>query len=491
MSTAILARVLTPEDFGLVAMSSMAIGLIQTFSELGTARLLIRIESPERSHYDTAWTISLLQSIVIAGIIFVGADLAARYFSEPRVSSVIRWCALTSIISGVGNIGIINLRKELQFRKDFIFGLCCKLSVALSTVPLALYLRSYWALVAGGIAAGLINVGLSYVFSPYRPRLSLERWPEFLRFSLWITPSNLASYFLQRLDTLVVGAVTSTTQLGLYHFASEVSKMATGEIIIPMGRVLYPTYAKLISDRNKLARAYLNVVRTTAIVCFAVGPGLAVVADDFVHVLLGEQWVFAVPLVRFLAISGALASIVFVLRDQIFIVTGNERLSFWLYAIQLAIAAPTLIIVGRSRGVVDLAASTTVLAMIFVLIAAVNVRRAVPISFGSVLATFVRPLLAALAMVYIVQLLHWDSLGVRPLTLTLDVVVGAVVYISTLLLVWRLTGRPEGPESGLVDLVKARIASKRGHSDGVVDTSSSPPLDPETSKADRSSDEQS
>jgi hypothetical protein len=87
--------------------------------------------------------------------------------------------------------------------------------------------------------------------------------------------------------------------------------------------------------------------------------------------------------------------------------------------------------------------------------------------------------------------LHWDSLGVRPLTLTLDVVVGAVVYISTLLLVWRLTGRPEGPESGLVDLVKARIASKRGHSDGVVDTSSSPPLDPETSKADRSSDEQS
>lgn len=450
ISTSILARILLPEDFGLVAMATMAIGLINTFSELGTARLLIRIENPDRSHYDTAWTIIFFQSMVVAGLLFLAAPLAARYFDEPRVVSVIRWLALASVISGFANVGVIDLRKHLKFRTDFTYSLFAKLSVVLSTVPLALYLRSYWALVAGMIAAATVNVFLTYVFSDYRPRPSLVRWQEFVRFSVWVTPSNILHYLVDRLDSLIVGAVAAASQLGLYHLASEISKMATGEIIIPMGRALYPSYAKMVHDRKRLAHAYMNVVRTVVIVCFAVGPGLAIVAEDFVHVLLGEQWSSSVALVRILALTGALGSVAFVLRGQIFVVTGNERLSFWLYAIQLALAAPTLVIVGMYGSIVELAGATTVLAVVFVLIAAANVRRVIPVPFAVVLKAFCRPIVSASMMVCAVRLLHLEGLGMRPLSLTLDVAVGAFAYTSTMLVLWKLVGKPEGPESMLV-----------------------------------------
>lgn len=460
LSTAILARLLAPEDFGLVAMGTMVIGLIHTFSELGTARLLIRMEKPDRSHYDTAWTIILLQSVLIAALLVVSAPLAARYFDEPRVVPVIRWLAVSSVISGLGNIGIINLRKDLEFQRDFLYGLCCKISLVASTIPLALYLRSYWALVAGAITSEAASVILTYLFHDYRPRPSFSRWREFVRFSMWITPSNIVSFFIQRLDAFIIGAVTTASQLGLYHFASEVSKMATNEIIVPMGRALYPSYAKLVHDRKKLAGAFLNVVRTVAIVCCAVGPGLAVVSDDFVHVLLGDQWVFSIPLVRFLAITGALASIVFVLRDQIFIVTGNEKFSFWLLVIQLAIAAPALVVVGRHFGVVELAATTTVLSAVFVLIAAANVKRAVPISFSEILMTLMRPVASAVVMVLVVRLLHWGAFGLRPLSLAFDVTVGAITYTSTLLGLWKLAGQPAGPEKAVLEYLVTQVSAR-------------------------------
>lgn len=460
VSTIVLVRLLAPEDFGVVAMGMLVIALLQVISDLGVARLLIRIEDPVPAHYNTAWTIIILQSLVVASLLYLSAPLAAHYFNEIRVLEVIRLLALGGLISAFSNIGIINFRKELQFNKDFIYEIICKIAAVTVTVTMAFMFRSYWALVYGMLVAGVLRVLLSYYFHEYRPKFSLEKWREFLSFSLWVTPTNVAHFALERTDAMLVGIVHSTSQLGIYNVASEVSKMVTTEIIIPMGRALYPNYAKLLDSPELLAETYRNIVRIVVIVCLAVGPGLAVVAEDFVYILLGDQWIFAIPLVRWFALTGAFGSIVFVLRDQIFVVTGKERLALQLYSVQVLFTIPVLIYVGTNYGMTELAAATAITSGMFILVAGYNVGRAIPLSLRQLLLVFLRPTIAATIMVLAVLSLHADNIESHIITLVFDVIIGAAVYIATLIFLWFVTGRSDGPEASVIAFVMKKVSGQ-------------------------------
>ena len=243
ISTAILARLLDPQDFGLVAMGTLVLGLLEVFFELGTAQLLIRIQDAKREHYDTAWTIVLIQSFLLAAGLYALAPWAAAYYGEPRVESVIRWLALASVAQGLSNIATVDFRKNLDFAKDFRFELYARLSGFILTVALAFTLRSYWALVIAMIAGGVARSGFSYLMHPFRPRLSLVHWRQFLTFSMWVTPGSVANYLNNRLDSFVIGAVNTAAQLGIYHVASEMSRMVTSELAIPIQRALFPAFA--------------------------------------------------------------------------------------------------------------------------------------------------------------------------------------------------------------------------------------------------------
>ncbi len=119
VSTAILARLLTPEDFGLVAMSAFAVGFIEVFSQLGVELVLIRHPNPQRRHYDTAWTFNLLTGLILGGLMVLVAPLAAAYFEEPRVEQVLWVLAAAPLVKGAVNIGIVDFRRDLRFAKDF------------------------------------------------------------------------------------------------------------------------------------------------------------------------------------------------------------------------------------------------------------------------------------------------------------------------------------------------------------------------------------
>ena len=457
LSTMILVRILSPDDFGVVAMGMLVVALLQVISDLGVARLLIRIKDPEPAHYNSAWTIIILQSFVVSLLLILSAPIAAKYFNEPRVVDVIRWLALGGIFGAFANIGVIQFRKELRFNQDFWYEVVSKIIAVTATLILAFLITSYWALIYGTIVASVSKVYLSYRFHNYRPKISLEKWREFVGFSLWVTPASIANFALSRADALIVGIVNSTSQLGIYNTTSEISKMMTSEIIVPMGRALYPNYAKLLDTPKLLAEVYCFTVKTVVIISLAIGPGLAAVAEDFVYVLLGDQWVFAIPLMRWLALTGAFGSIVFVLRDQIFVVTGKEKLALQLYGVQVLFMIPVLVYVGLNYGMIEIAATTAVTTGLSILLAAYNVGRAIPLSLLRVLALLFRPPLAAVVLFFPLNYLPYNDISSHILRLLTDVVVGAIAYISTLIVSWILAARPEGPEASIIRLIYGKI----------------------------------
>lgn len=455
VNTVILARLLTPGDFGLVAMGTLVMGFLQGFTQIGVQMLLIREPQTSREHCDTAWTLKLAQGAAIAVLLVILAEPAAGYFQEPRVVEVMTFLSLVALLNGASSIGMVLVRKELDFARDFRYSIYCRLVAFVATVGLALVLRSYWALVIGQIVAAGFGVLLSFRMHPYRPRLSLAKARDYLRFGLSILPFNIGEFLNAKADVMVVGGIANTSQMGGYHVASELSALVTQEVVATAGRGLYPNYAKLAGERERLKTAYGHVLNSMAILCFPLGLGLWAVAEDFVAVVLGRQWAYAVPLLEWLALYGMLSSLVAMFGGHILIVTGHERVSAWLMWLRVGLLIPLVWMAGTLWGVEAVAMAATATAAAMVPVAMLTLHRTVGIGWGDQCRWLWRPLGSALVMVALVRLLHQPALPAF-VSLALDVLVGALAYCTVLLGLWWATGRPAGVENSIIAYLHTR-----------------------------------
>jgi len=456
VSTVILARLLTPEDFGLVAMATLLIGFIQGFSELGIQMYLIRKEVIADSDCNTAWTLQVGQYVLIFLFLIVFAPFAVRYFNEERLLDVIHIIAFSSLIMGFANIGLVLLRKELNFAKDFRFGIYHKLLAFFPTIILAAILRDYWALVYGQIISSIIFVVLSYIMHPFRPRFSITHAGEYIRFSLSLIPINIARFLREKSDVFVAGRFVSTSSLGGYHVASELASMVTKEIVGPVGRALFPTYAKLAGDKDKLCEAFLYVFTAITIVVVSFGLGLYIVAEDLIALLLGSQWMQITPLLKLLALYGILKTISRTLSGNILIVAGYEKRTAIAEWIEISIMVPAAIIGGYYWGLLGIVQSIIIASLATIPITVTILSRSLGLSVIKLGSAVFSPLVAGTTMVLLVPHfnLYFHS---NIIALVLSVVTGSTLFIGVLLLVWWLRGKPQGVESLFVNMVVNKL----------------------------------
>ncbi len=446
VSTVILARLLSPEDFGVAAMGMLVIGLLYAFTEFGTSMHLIRVKEIDRAQCDTAWTITLLQNWLIALVIVLLAPSAAAYFQEPRVVEVMYVLAIVAFVDGFSSVGPTLLRRELKFDLDFRFNMYKKLLVFTATVGLALWLRSYWALVYGKLVGTVAGVVLSYVIHPYRPTWSLARAPEYLRFAVLIVLMSLADRLRDMAPKFMVGSLGSASTMGLFTVSHGLATLFTQETVGPMGRGLFPNYTKLASDKAKLSAIYRKVLAMVALVTIPVGVGVSAVAGDLVAVILGPKWQDAVPLIEYLAIGAVVYAISHTMFNQILLATGRERSATVLAWVRLIITVPILAIGLSYGGALGLAQATIIAPLACLPIIYLEIRRAVQLPVSTLIVLLWRPLLSALIMYLTVKLLHPEYLDWAILRLIWDAVVGAGVFVATMLVLWVLSGRPQGAE---------------------------------------------
>jgi lipopolysaccharide exporter len=460
-STVILARLLSPDDFGVVAMAMVAVAILQSFSQSGVDLALLRAEAPQREHYDAAWTLEIIQGVLLSLALFVTAPLVSGQFDDPRVDEVIRMLALAAFVGGFQNIGVVNFRRELDFRSEFKFGVYKKLATFLVTVTAAFALRNYWALVVGQVAGRCVEVALSYRMSAFRPRLSLARVGEIWGFSRWLILSRFTMLLNRQFDRWVVGSIGGAAVMGNYFIAQDFSSSPSDEIVAPMSRAAFPVYSRLRSEPAALADALRRMLSSVTAVTFATGLGVAAVANDFVHVVLGAKWVGAIPLMPWLGLFAAVYGIVRTL-DMFLIATGGERASSLLALGFALFLIPVLWFSGQQGSIVGIAATKAATAFGLVLLLGYVVTRLTAVTPGLLWAAVWPPMLAAMAMFGGVKVLQAEMpLQSHFVGLTRDATVGALLYAAVSGLIWFIRGRPSGIEQDLLTAVKRKFFGAR------------------------------
>lgn len=462
VSTLILARLLVPADFGIVAMASLVVALIDTILDLGVNSALVQNREADREDFNTAWTLRLLQSTLAAILIaLVGAPLAIEYFNDPRVEDVLRVMALAVLFSGFENIGIVAFQKNMEFGRDFRFLFLRRITGFVVTIALALWLRNYWAMVLGALAGRVVGVGLSYALHDYRPSFSLAKLPRIWSFSQWILVRNLGIYGANQTDKLLVGRRSDASTLGAYSLADEISAMPTGEVLMPLGRVLFPAFVRVVDKPDELRRAFCLALGVQALIALPAGIGLALVAHTAVPLLLGQQWLAAIPLVQILALMNVAIALTHS-SGYLLLALGKVRLQAIMAWVQFALLLTLTVLVLPSSGATGIAGVRLAVSIVAMILLLVLVLQAVPIlKLKDLVAHIWRPILATAAMAGLLLTLNLPASWPAAVQLLSEIAIGGTIYALSALLLWRISGHHDGAESYLLETL--RIKQRLSH----------------------------
>lgn len=468
VSTLVLARLLVPSDFGLIAMATAALAALELLTAFSFDMALIQNQKAERVHYDTVWTFNVCFGAIVSVALLALAIPAAAFYSEPRLELVMVFLAVGVLIEGFENVGIVDFRKELQFHREFVFLLLKRVASVSAGIILALIFKSYWALVGGILAGRLAGLGLSYVMHPYRPRLSLAARGELLHFSKWLLLNNLLSFLWTRSADIVIGRFMGSRSLGLYNMALTIAHIPTTNLSSPINRAVFPGYAKMSDDLTVLRQGFLNVISMIALITLPAAGGIAVTAELAIQVMLGEKWLEAIPLLQVLAFYTAISAI----NGNIFYVftaLGTPRTFTFLVGSALLLFIPLLIVLTREYGAMGAAAAQLVTNIIFFPVYYGTLLRRLELRLGLFLGVIWRPFLGTGLMYLVVdwfqrEVAFGTGTGGAGLELLLAITLGVISYVVAILMMWQTAGRPEGAESFVLGkmLGMARRLAARG-----------------------------
>lgn len=457
ISMIVLARLLLPEDFGLVALASSIAAALEILRNFSFPVALIQNQSAERSHFDTAFTLNLVISLVLGLALLALAPPAARFFDEPRLASVASVFGLGFLVTGLENIGVVAFRRDMEFQKEFIYLASPRIASLLVTIPLAFWLRSYWALVFGSLAQGLIRVVTSYLMQSYRPRLALTRARELMTFSKWLFLNNSLGFLAQSLPDFVIARLAGSHALGIFSMAYEVANLPSTELAAPANRAIFPAYAKSSTDPALLRRAYLAVFGAIALITMPAAGGIAAVADRLVPLLLGANWIEAVPLIQVLAWVG-FAYALYTNTAYIHIALGNPRILTWQYLLQLGVLAPGILLMVPARGALGAALALLLTAVILVPVGFAVLARTLSLRVSDFLRQIYRPAVATALMIALVGWVGSATAAAPEFAIVgLQVATGVTCYVPILVGLWLVVGRPEGGESRVLEVLASRF----------------------------------
>lgn len=449
-------RLLDPADFGVVAMAMVVVAGIELFADFGFDVTLIHNQQAGRNEYDTAWTIGAVMGFASAIAIALLAYPVSRIYEEPRLVLVFQVIAVASVLEGLKNIGLVEFRKQLQLHKEFVFQVTVKIISFVATVGVAFWLRSYWALVLGILIARLATLVLSYAMQPYRPRICFASFHSIFNYSKWLFVNNLLVFLRMRLPDFIIGKLVGVTGLGLYTISYEISQLPTTELVAPVNRVLLPGMSKISHDAERLRDAFLRASSTMVVLSLPTAVGLAVTAHLFTPIVLGDKWLDAIPLIQMLAIYGGITAVLSPIGTTLLAI-GRPALVALLSAGNLAVMLPAVYFATASYGVPGAAIAMTLALTAFLPVYYAVAARRVGLGWQDVLGVFGRPVVATAAMYWVVDTV-FGALFATALNLILAVLLGAAIYVSLMLLLWLMAGRPAGSgESYLIEQVLHRF----------------------------------
>ena len=459
ISTLVLARLLLPSDFGLVALGTTTLGILTSITNISLSEALIQHRDPSGHHFHTAWTLNLLRGVLIGSVFALIAIPVARFYTDYRLENVMFALSASAILNGLENPRAIMLTKQLIFWQQFMLQVSQKLVALIGSVAIAVIYHSYWALICGILLGQLVGVLVSYTVLPFRPAFSIAHARELFSFSIWLTLCEAINAINWNFDQLLVGKFIGKTALGYYSVGNNLAVMPSREATTPLVGTLFPAFSNLAHDPARLAAAYQRAQAMLTAVALPAGVGMALIADPLVRLTMGDKWLPAVFVIRILAAVFAFQSLGSLARP-LAMAAGKTQLLFkrdlqgFLYRVPLVIAGlyfggfPGVLYARVVTGTTGVLFNTNIVTHVTGLSLWQQMRRNMrAIASVSLMAAILAPLNA----------FSEKAAGqwMIALNLGLLIVAGAMVYGVATFILWRAMGRPQGPESEFV-----QVASK-------------------------------
>ncbi|WP_332898234.1 lipopolysaccharide biosynthesis protein [Haladaptatus sp. CMSO5] len=289
----ILARLLEPADFGLMGIALLTATALRRLSNLGLNQALIYQREDDVDHYlNTAWSMEITRGLILAVVTFAVAPFVAALFHEPRALPILQVVAISPLLTGIRNPGVIYFQKNLEFHKQLVYQLSGSFTNFVVAVAIAVAYGSVWALVLGYVLADAARLVVSYVAHDFRPSLAfdLPAARELFGYGKWVTGGGIITFLYSQGDDAVVGWLLNATSLGFYQLAYQFAMAPATEIAAVISSVAFPSYSKLQDDVPALREAFFQMIQVSTAVSFPLAVGIVAVAPTFVIAFLGPVW---------------------------------------------------------------------------------------------------------------------------------------------------------------------------------------------------------
>jgi len=460
----VLAHILRPKDFGLLAIAMSVICVVEAALELPVSQALVRLHVIGTAHYDTAFTLSLSRGLALGLIVCALSWPFARFYSDSRLLPLVCVLCIAPVARGLVSPRLADFSKRLNFVPDFSMEVVGKVAAFVTAITLALTTKSYWAIAAGTVVSPVAGTITSYVLAPYRPRLTLSALPAFSGFLGWITAAQVVGALNWQTDRLMLGKLTSKAELGLFTTANDAANMPVMALLGPINRPLLSAFSLLRDKPERLVQSYLSSATAMVTVGLPILVGESLLASPAVRLLFGSQWLGAAPLLRWLAISSVPALIALPLAPLV-MSFGCTHIFFKRNLLEVSVKIPLVVFGAIKYGFMGVIVARCISETTTVFFCMTVVRRLIGVPIYRQMLGLWRSIVSAVAMVFVIlplapALTAREGFASLAAGLLLVATLGALTYCVVLWFLWNMSGNPEGLEaivsSGIADATRRR-----------------------------------
>ncbi|MBI4709169.1 MAG: lipopolysaccharide biosynthesis protein [Candidatus Portnoybacteria bacterium] len=441
--TVILARLLFPDDFGLFGLATLTMTFTEVFFQPGFSSAIVQEKGDVKKYLNSAWTFNLLRNIFLALLLFfVVAPLAGNFFHNSDAVPLTRALAIIFVILGFENIGVALFQRNLELNRQFFYRITGITFEIIVVIISAFILRNAWALVLGAIANRFASVIASYIFHPYRPRLTFDfsGARHLFKFGKWIGASGVVMLFVSQGDNLMIGRLLDAQALGFYQLAFALGMLPANEIGRALGNLLFPVYSKIQNDQERLKIAFIRIARIVFAVIIPAAFGLVALAHSIVNFVYGERWLPMVPILYVIVVCGLLKAFDYI-ANPLLLGTGKVKTTTFILIIQAVVMFSLVVPLTKLYGSVGTAWSVFSGLAIAEIIILFKLKKQLNISLWIILKMLFLPLVAGALMFFAIRFFKGYIAADNVLMLILYIAFGMAVYFLGLFLLDKIFGR--------------------------------------------------
>ncbi|WP_209507432.1 MULTISPECIES: oligosaccharide flippase family protein [unclassified Ruegeria] len=451
---AFTARLLRPEDFGIIAYFMIAVALFEMLQrQIGL--VLIRIDDVTLEHLNTVFTFQIVFGLFAAFLLWVIQPLVTL-FNTPHLVEILPYLSVLSILVSLRSPRFLLYERSLRFSQAAVEETLNRIAYSGAAIYLVWLWRDFWAVLVAVFVGMVVRSTITFAIAPMLPKLSVSRWRECLTFSSWSAGAQLSQFFANNMPQLFIGATLGLADAGLYRVGTRITEVVTTHFIAPLQRVIYPGLADVARSTDRKREAFIRLNALLLAIVLPVSVGTALVCKDVILVGLGFKWIAAAQVIWVLAPLKAMETLQANVRAASY-VAGSTKTLFMRNLILLILVCFYMWVGTRfGFGGALVASGMSSLTALFITLILAK-------SFGS--GSFWEPLTVAwrsfiacgimvIAVICADLILHSGTHVPRLLVIVLvKVFVGVVVYTIAHIALWTLARRPEGFETSVFALL--------------------------------------